>query len=281
MRGWSVLESGNDRRPVKARAKTPASHRRLNALLAILFLSRLAFAATGGQAPILVYHRFGATVTDSMMVSTRVLDSQLAMIRQGGYHVIPLRTLVDAILSGGAIPADSIVITVDDGHASFYTEMLPRLRQYGFPVTLFIYPSAISNAKWAMTWAQLTELQKSGDIDIESHTFWHPNFKVEKRRLSETAYKEFVDRQLGHSKAVLEQKLARRIDLLAWPFGIYDDWLMQEAQQAGYKAAFTLDRHPVKASDRPLALARYLMTDSQHGAVFEKMLAQATGKVTR
>lgn len=270
MRGRTVLKSGDRKHSLKC--------------LVILLVANLTFAAPAAppsQTPVLVYHRFGAVVTDSMMVSTRVFESHLAMIKQGGYHVIPLRQLVDAILGGPPIPPDSIVITVDDGHQSVYTEMIPRLKQYGFPVTLFIYPSAISNAKWAMTWAQLTELQKNSAIDIQSHTFWHPNFKVEKKRLTETAYKEFVDRQLGHAKAVLEQKLAKKIDLLAWPFGIYDDWLMQEAQQAGYKAAFTLDRHPVRPGDKPLALARYLMTDSQGGSAFEKMLAQATGKVTR
>jgi peptidoglycan/xylan/chitin deacetylase (PgdA/CDA1 family) len=227
------------------------------------------------QTPILVYHRFGPTVADSMTVSTPVFESQLAMIHEGGYHVIPLRELVNSILSRGPLPSRSVVITADDGHESIYTEMVPRLKRLGFPATLFIYPSAISNAKWAMTWPQLIELEESGLFDIESHTYWHPNFKIEKRRLTEAAYRDFVDFQLGHSKAVLEQRLGKRIDLLAWPFGIYDDWLMEEATQAGYSVAFTLDRRPVRASDRPMAFPRYLMTDSQRGTVFERVLAEA------
>ena len=40
------------------------------------------------------------------------------------------------------------------------------------------------------------------------------------------------------SKAVLEQKLGGKVDLLAWPFGIYDPELMAWAQAAGYVAAF-------------------------------------------
>jgi peptidoglycan/xylan/chitin deacetylase (PgdA/CDA1 family) len=233
----------------------------------------------GAQIPVLVYHRFGPTAADSMTVSTTVFESQLAAIHDGGYHVIRSSELVDSILSGRPLPARSIVITADDGHESIYTEMVPRLKRYGFPVTLFIYPSAISNAKWAMTWPQLIELEKSGLFDIESHTYWHPNFKIEKRRLSESAYKEFVRSQLSRSKTVLEQKLGKRVDLLAWPFGIYDPWLMEEAANAGYRAGFTLDRRPVKASDQPLASPRYLMTDSQRGTVFARLLAKATGVI--
>jgi peptidoglycan/xylan/chitin deacetylase (PgdA/CDA1 family) len=233
------------------------------------------------QIPILVYHRFGPTVADSMTVTTQVFESQLAAIRHGGYRVIPLRELVNAILSGGSLPSHSVVITADDGHESIYTEMLPRLMSYGFPGTLFIYPSAISNAKWAMTWPQLIELEKNGLFDIESHTYWHPNFKIEKRRLSEAAYRDFVDSQLRHSKAVLEKKLCKRIDMLAWPFGIYDGSLMEEATHAGYRAGFSLDRRSVKASDRPMAFPRYLMTDSERGTVFEELLAHATGEAVR
>lgn len=114
------------------------------------------------QTPILVYHRFGPTVANSMTVSTRSFESQLAVIREGGYHVIPLREFVDSIVSGGSLPPRSVVITADDGHESIYTEMVPRLKREGFSATLFIYPSAISNAKWAMTWTQLIELEKGG-----------------------------------------------------------------------------------------------------------------------
>ena len=105
----------------------------------------------------------------------------------------------------------------------------------------------------------------------------HPNVKTEQRRLTKAAYKDFVYPQLSYSKAVLEQKLGKRIDLLAWPFGIYDDWLMKEATLAGYQAAFTLDRRSVQASDRPMAFPRFLMTDSQQGKAFERFLAEVTG----
>jgi peptidoglycan/xylan/chitin deacetylase (PgdA/CDA1 family) len=216
-----------------------------------------------------------------MTVSTRVFESQLGLIRQGGYHVIPLRELVDSILGGGALPSKTVVITADDGHESIYTEMVPRMKRYGFPAALFIYPSAISNAKWAMTWPQLIELERSGLFDIESHTYWHPNFKTEKRRLTDAAYRDFVAWQLEHSKQILEQKLMKRVDLLAWPFGIYDDGLMEAARQAGYRAAFSLDRRPATASDRPMAFPRYLMTDAQQGSVFERLLAHATGEEGR
>jgi hypothetical protein len=52
------------------------------------------------------------------------------------------------------------------------------------PVSLFIYPSAISNASYELTWKQLKEMHASGLVDIESHTYWHPDLSMEKSHLT-------------------------------------------------------------------------------------------------
>jgi peptidoglycan/xylan/chitin deacetylase (PgdA/CDA1 family) len=164
---------------------------------------------------------------------------------------------------------------VDDGHSTVYTELLPRVLRHHIPVTLFIYPSAISNASYAMTWEQLAELRATGLFDIQSHTYWHPNFFRERQRLDPESYTRFVDMQLTRSKKVLEQRLASRVDLLAWPFGLQDAGLRTRAARAGYIAAFTLERRPTRSDDDPLALPRYLITDAVSPASFTAMLQQA------
>ncbi len=214
------------------------------------------------SVPILVYHRFGPTVTDGMTVTTRVFEAQLQWLKDNGYTVIPLRTLVNYLRGQGPPPPpQSVVIAADDGHKTVYTDMLPLVRKYGIPVTLFIYPSAISNASYAMTWEQLQELKQTGLFDIQSHTFWHPNFKQEKKKLKPEEYQKLVETQLKKSKAVLEQKLGGTVDLLAWPFGICDEDLEKEAQKAGYVAAFTIERRHASPSEKIMALPRYLMVN--------------------
>jgi peptidoglycan/xylan/chitin deacetylase (PgdA/CDA1 family) len=226
------------------------------------------------SVPILVYHRFGATVADAMTVQTGVFAAQLEYMRAHGYVVIPLRELV-AYLQGRAPapPEHAVVITADDGHGSVFTEMFPLIKQYRIPVTLFIYPSAISNASYAMSWDQLRQMRDSGLVDIQSHTYWHPNFRVEKRRLSARDYEGFVQMQLAKSKAVLERELGGRVDMLAWPFGIYDGDLMRRAREAGYVAAFTLKRRHASRGDELMALPRYLMTNDVQGRQLAGMLA--------
>jgi len=222
---------------------------------------------------ILVYHRFGPVVADSMTVRTSTFRSQLQYLKDHGYRTVPLRTVVAYLLHlGPPPPPRSVVITADDGHRSVVTDMLPLVREYNVPVTLFIYPSAISNASYAMTWEQLRSLARTGLFDVQSHTYWHPNFKVEKRRLAAEAYRDFVVTQLARPRTVLTQKLGGTVDLLAWPFGIYDEDLLRLAAQSGYVAGLTLDGRPTgRAGESIMALPRFLVTDVS-GKRFAAML---------
>lgn len=240
-------------------------------IVCCLFLASL--WASPQPIPILCYHRFGPEVVDSMTVKTSVFEQQMQWLKNNGYNVIPLDTAA-RYLQGKIkkIPAKPVVITVDDGHKSVYTDMAGVVKRYKIPVTLFIYPSAISNAKYAMTWDQLGELEKSGYFHVESHTYWHPNFKREKKRLSPEEYEKFVDKQLGGAKKKLEEKTGHPIKYLAWVFGIYDDELLQKVKAAGYVMAFTIDRRDASATENPMAEGRYMVVSKHDLKAFEKMV---------
>jgi peptidoglycan/xylan/chitin deacetylase (PgdA/CDA1 family) len=223
--------------------------------------------------PILLYHRFGPVVADSMTITTAVFESHLRYLRDNGYTVIPLRTLVDWERGKGpAPPPRSVVITADDAHRTVATEMLPLVVRYHVPVTLFVYPSAISNAPYAMTWEQLRQAVQTGLFDIQSHTFWHPNFKVEKRRLAPDVYARLVDMQLIKPRTILKQRLGVDVDMLAWPFGIYDQELIDHAVRAGYIAAFSIEQGRAGPSYNIMALPRYLLSNSDRGTAFARIV---------
>jgi peptidoglycan/xylan/chitin deacetylase (PgdA/CDA1 family) len=226
------------------------------------------------RVPILLYHRFGPVASDSMTVTTSTFEAHLKHLTSNGYKVIPLRELVDYYLGRKPPPQrHSVAIAVDDGHKSVYTDMYPLLKKYKIPATLFIYPSAISNASYAMTWGQLRETKETGLFDFQSHTYWHPNFKIEKRRLKPAEYENFVEMQLKKSKEKIERELGVRANMLAWPFGIYDDDLIQMAAKTGYVATFTMERHPAGHLDNVMALPRYLMTNGERSGTFATILA--------
>ncbi len=242
-------------------------------VLMLLVGSVFPVSAESFRVPILLYHRFGATVKDGMTITTPVFAAHLKYLHDNGYTVIPLRRLIDYYRGKGAVPPKkSVVIVEDDAHISVYTDMLPLIKQYNYPVTVFTYPSAISNAKYAMTWDQLRQLKKTGLFDIQSHTYWHPNFKKERKKLSPAALDQLVMTQLRKSKARLETELGGPVDLLAWPFGIYDDYLIGKAQSSGYIASFNIERRHATERDTLMKLPRYLLVNADSGKAFAQLL---------
>ncbi len=252
---------------------------RCSRILQLVWL--LAFAATtiiSGTAraaqslPILVYHRFGAAATELTTIRTKTFTQQLQWLHHNEIAVLPLHAVVDA-LKDNHVPGNgpAVVLTADDGHESIYTDMYPLILSFHVPVTLFIYPSAISNSKTSLTWSQVSEMAATGLVDVQSHTYWHPDFQVEKSRLG-SGYEPFVRRQLELSKTRIEEHTGRKVDLLAWPFGIHDQQLEKLASESGYAAAFTIERKRAQPGDDPLALPRFQVTDGDRGARFEALV---------
>ncbi len=269
-------------RPVILCAANAAAARRVLCVLVIgltvaPFVRAIGHATTDAGSPpgvaVLLYHRFGPSASDAMTVRTATFRSQLEYLAQHDRPVVPLGRVVDWLQGRTAAPPpNAVCITVDDGHASVFHEMLPAVREYGVPVTLFVYPSAISNASYAMTWPELRALSGTGLFDIQSHTFWHPRFDVERRRLSPAEWEVFVARQLERPRIVIAERVETPARLLAWPFGIYDADLMTRASQAGYVAAFTMDRRVLTRGDPIMALPRLLVTDADVGPRFASLL---------
>ena len=239
-------------------------------LLCAPLLGRAAKPVQRPSVPVLLYHRFAATVVDSMTLRSSNFEAQLRMMERLECKVIPLADWVAWRLGERAtLPPRAVVLTADDGHRSQFEVMAPLLHARGWPVTLFVYPSAISNASYAMTWPQLRELLAEPGFTVQSHTFWHPNLLQERRRMSPDAFQRFAAGQLQRSRDVLQQRLSHTVSLLAWPFGLSDEALWTQAAGCGYQAAVTLGNRSASMQDPLYAVPRHLIVDS----VDERQLA--------
>lgn len=256
----------------------------MQGLLVILFTLFMSFSnavlANDGakRVVILCYHNLSPTSRNSMTMTPEKFESQLQWLQDNGYHIIPLKEAV-AYLEGksDSLPEKSIVISIDDGWKSVYTYFYPIIKKHQVPATLFIFPQTISSGKNSLTWEQLKELQQTGLFDVQSHTYDHPNFKQARRRMPPIVYEKYVTNQLVTSKKILEEHLNAPIVFLAWPFGIYDKYLEDQAAKAGYEMAFTIDARPAKRGDRAEAVPRYMIIDAQSAKTFQQIAGMARG----
>lgn len=242
---------------------------------------RMAHAESAPRVPVLTYHRFAATAADSMTVRDDTFEAHLGVLQALDCRVIPLADLV-AYRRGerSDLPPRAVALTADDAHRSQFERMAPMLRPLGWPVTLFVYPSAVSNADYAMTWGQLAELKAGGRYTVESHTYWHPHFLRERQRLAPAEFERFAADQLTRSRDRLQRELGGTVSLLAWPFGLSDAGLMAQARQAGYAAAFSLGNRPATRQQPLYALPRFLVTDSLRPRLLAQLLQAAFASET-
>ncbi len=183
--------------------------------------------------PILCYHRFAEKCDSNLCLSKDSFTAQMAYLKQNGYQVISLAQLQAFLEYRSTIPAKSVVLTMDDAYRSIYDIAYPILKQYGFTATLFVYTEFVQSTSIAMTWDQLREMKAAG-FEIGSHSISHPDLTLKKDGEDEQTFLARVTRELIHSKKILDGQLKQDTVFFAYPYGIYDQQVVQLTQRAGY-----------------------------------------------
>jgi peptidoglycan/xylan/chitin deacetylase (PgdA/CDA1 family) len=247
--------------------------------LATLLAAPMPFAAGSHDAvslvAILVYHRFSDADDDATAVRVATFHAHLRLLRERGYEIVPLRRIVAWLREPRApLPPKAVALTVDDAQQSVYEQLLPIAQREQLPVTLFVYPSAISKASCALTWEQLRAMRATNLFDVQSHTGWHPNFAVERSRQSAASFERFATARLQDSREQIEAELGSRADMLAWFCSVCDVDVRRSAGELGYVAGFTLSARRVEKSSTLLALPRFPMVDDVTPRILGRLLGE-------
>src|SRR6478609_7442019 len=117
--------------------------------------------ADSRRVPILVYHSVmphhpGQTAEQRVLdVDDSVFVAQMRYLVDGGYHVVSLDALVDALEGRDTLPKHAVVITFDDGWENQYRHAFPVLRRFGLTATFFVFTTPIGKDEKLMTWEEL------------------------------------------------------------------------------------------------------------------------------
>ena len=156
-----------------------------------------------------------------LAVAAEQLRSLIQGIRASGHEIVALRDLLahpDA--------RDRVALTFDDGFRSVHDAALPILREEGATATVFLTTDFVgrdngwpTQPSWAprlplMEWGQVEALYAAG-WEVQAHTGSHPDL----RALSDDAIRQEMDA----ADAAIEQRLGRRPDQFAYPYGYVDE----------------------------------------------------------
>lgn len=198
------------------------------------------------KVPILLYHHI---TTDEFSNEESISlispsDFRLHMTAISvNFTPISLRSYYEYVMCDDgsiSLPQNPIIVTFDDGYLSNYEIAFPILKELSIPATIFVVTDTVgaiagegkvNNSHF--TWEQAKEMEDSGLIEIQSHTVSH-------EKMTSIDVGEAV-RQIRKSKHDIEVNLGRECDMIAYPYGDYNEGIKELAREAGYKVQLLVD----------------------------------------
>ncbi len=213
------------------------------------------------HAAVFMYNHFGVSKYPDTNVRLEQFDAHLDYLAQAGYQVWSLERVVEYLRTAKPIPDKTVVITIDDGPISTYTQAYPRLRKRGWPFTVFIYTDAIDQRLPAyITWDQMREMQKHGGSFANQSTR-HDHMIRKRKGESVGAWEVRMRADITHAQRRIEKELGTAPMLFSYPYGEYNTALAEIVKDLGY-AGIGEQSGPVGAYSDLRVLPRYPVSET-------------------
>lgn len=236
------------------------------------------------QLPILCYHEIDRP-GDYFAVSRENFLRQVEYLKAQQYHFVTLDEYIAYTQGKRILPEKSVMLTFDDGYASFYTKVYPILKREHIPCMLAIVTSWTdgegkpTDVRSVASWAQLREMEQSGLVTVVSHT--HAMHKqramaplggasgIAANHLyqqghyeTEAAYEKRLDDDMRETQRLFELHLGHPSKAIVWPYGMYSGASIRAAEKHGMAASFLLDGGINEAEPKYETYARRMIMGS-------------------
>lgn len=192
------------------------------------------------RIPTLVYHTIRSTDNSNIYnITPANFEKELTYLRDNGFTTITFGDIRAARDSNTPLPQKPVILTFDDGLIEHATYALPTLKKFGMKGVFYVYLNPINheNKKW-MSWDDLEKLRDAG-MEIGSHAYTHPKLTQITATTSE-AVKLLLDKEILKPKTELENELNIKVLSIAYPFGLYNERVVDSVRVAGYQFGRTI-----------------------------------------
>ncbi|MEH6344011.1 MAG: polysaccharide deacetylase family protein [Bermanella sp.] len=224
-------------------------------VLAFCFCS-FTHANTLNQAIVLQYHHISNITPASTSVSPVKFIEHLNLINDMGFQVLPLTDVIKSINNSTQPTRKTLAISFDDGYLSIYQNAFPELKKRGLPFTIFISPNAIDNQHGnSLNWQQLKEMIEHG-ATIANHSLNHGHLLNLNKHETMTDWKNRIINNIESAQNRLVEKLAINHKLFAYPYGEFNQELINILKELNY-TAFSQQSGPISSCSNLQALPRF------------------------
>ena len=215
---------------------------------------------------VLMYHNIAVppkeTTARWLYVTPRMFRFQMWYLKVAGFKVAPLSEIV-AYMQGYDSDKNLVAITFDDGYQDFYDNAYPVLRAYRYPSTVFLVSDLVGKEnlwdyekvhvrKKLINWDTILNLKGEG-VTFGSHSKTHSFLSI----LS----KEDIAKEIKDSKSFLEERLQLPIEFFCYPYGDYNEEIIDMVKGSGYKGALSTKRGLVRRNDNRFEIRRLFVSN--------------------
>ncbi|MBQ1374916.1 MAG: S-layer homology domain-containing protein [Clostridia bacterium] len=151
---------------------------------------------------VIMYHNFisdedikNGVEFEEYSISPKDFENDLIWLKNNGYAAVTSDDLIRHLEGKKSLPKKAVIISIDDGTLGVYTNAWPLLKKYNMKADFNIIGARI-DAAWDTlssggtrdgepapycTWEELAEMQRSGEINICSHTYGLHAYAVDGR----------------------------------------------------------------------------------------------------
>lgn len=237
------------------------------------------------STPILVYHSISlqpAGPFRAYTVSPARFREHLGYLAENNYRTLTISELA-AQLPHGVLNNKTVAITFDDAFADFSSSALPALQAFGMTATLYVPTSFVGGrSTWlaredegrreVMSWTEIAAAAEYG-IECGAHSHTH-------RELDRVSENELDDEVRG-PKRILEERLSRRIDTFAYPFGFHNRRVRAAVAHAGYASACAVGNLTAIPSSDLFALPRLTVNNGTDVPRLQRLLSNRASRRER
>ncbi|GAB3046832.1 poly-beta-1,6-N-acetyl-D-glucosamine N-deacetylase PgaB [Acinetobacter apis] len=225
-------------------------------------------------------------------VSSKNFETQVKWLQKNGFHFISVTQLLKAHEGKLILPEKPVLLTVDDGYESFYTNIYPYVKENKIPVVLAIVGAWVNtpadqqvqfgddkiDRDKILTWSQIKEMSDSGYVEIASHSYdLHKGIVGNPQKNSEPAattrlynpktkkyegdgdYNKRIYDDLKKNNELIKSKGIPSPRVMVWPYGRYNLETVRIAKHLGMPITISLDDGPVYLRKSLGALNRILV----------------------
>lgn len=212
----------------------------------------------GVELPIVMYHSMlkDTKLQGQFVIDPAKFEEDLKYLKDNGYTTITVSDLVDYVYNNKELPKKPIMLTFDDGYYNNYLYAYPLLKKYkckavispiGYYSDLYSKSTDAPSPSYShCTWKQLKEMQNSGCVEIQNHSY---NMHSQNGRLgikqkngeSSEEYKEVITQDISKAQNRFKEKLEYTPQAFVYPFGALSDSSEEAIKALSFKASFTCE----------------------------------------